>query len=399
MENTTRKKLMILGASNLQAKLACAAKELGYHTIIASIPGDYPAFATADETVYVDISDPEAVCRCAVERKIDGIATCCLDTGIHAVGYVAEKLGLCNLKERAASFCSNKAAMKEALVRGGVNTAAFRKVSDSESLEAAVRELQLPVVVKAVDQQGSKGVFISNTLEEALHGFCEAMACTRQDYCLVEQCIIGEEYGAEAVVYHGDILFVLPNGKLTYPGYTNVPIGHYLPLENAEQICAEIEAETRKAIIALGLNDCAVNADLIVKDGKAYIIELTGRAGATCLPEQVSIYFDIDYYKIIAMTAMGEDPRPFFKKDAPKTSSVSEMLLSEKSGRVKNIHSKIEASEAIYDFSLIIKEGSYVNRFTNSKDRIGQIIVKASDYAECMKVIEKAKQQLSVELE
>ena len=42
------KKLMVLGAGFPQVKLLEAARALGYSTIVASIPGDYPGFAAAD---------------------------------------------------------------------------------------------------------------------------------------------------------------------------------------------------------------------------------------------------------------------------------------------------------------------------------------------------------------
>ena len=40
----------------------------------------------------------------------------------------------------------------------------------------------------------------------------------------------------------------------------------------------------------MGLDNCAVNIDMILKDNKVYMIELTGRAGANCLPELVEIF-------------------------------------------------------------------------------------------------------------
>lgn len=47
----------------------------------------------------------------------------------------------------------------------------------------------------------------------------------------------------------------------------------------------------------MGLNNCAINADFILKDDKTYVLELGGRSGATCLAELVSIYYGYDYYE------------------------------------------------------------------------------------------------------
>ena len=56
-----KKKLMILGASYSQIPLIQAAKRMGITALVASIPGNYQGFESADEIAYVDITDPEAV--------------------------------------------------------------------------------------------------------------------------------------------------------------------------------------------------------------------------------------------------------------------------------------------------------------------------------------------------
>ena len=55
----------------------------------------------------------------------------------------------------------------------------------------------------------------------------------------------------------------------------------------------------------MGLDNCPVNCDLMEKDGKIYVIEITGRAGATCLPEIVSLLYDVNYYEVIAVWLWG----------------------------------------------------------------------------------------------
>ena len=56
---------MILGASYSQLPLYEAARKLGAATVAASTPGDWPGFAVADESVYADITNPEAILKAA----------------------------------------------------------------------------------------------------------------------------------------------------------------------------------------------------------------------------------------------------------------------------------------------------------------------------------------------
>jgi biotin carboxylase len=391
------KKLMVLGAGYPQVLLMKAAKELGYKTIVASIPGDYPGFEEADEICYADISKPEEVYQEAQRLQIDGIATCCLDTGVKSIGYVCERMGLCGLSEKAATLSANKLLMKEAFMKEGVSTAKFVKVSNEESLKEAFEILEFPVIVKAVDLQGSKGIYIARTKQEAIDGFHEAMKLTRENFCIIEEYIEGNEFGAQAFVYKGEVIFVLPHGDNTYMSHTAVPVGHYVPLDKEKTILDQAIVEAKKAIRAIGLDNCAVNIDLIEKNGKVYMIELTGRVGATCLPELVSIYYGIDYYKMIVQMAMNENPLEIFEQKSDKrTANASRMLLSEQSGIVKEIKNEAVLDDSVYDFSLIIEKGSRVEKFTNAKDRIGQIIVKADTLEECENKIQEVMEKCQI---
>lgn len=394
------KKLMVLGAGFPQAQLINAAKEMGYHTVVCSIPGNYPGLACADEIAYADISDPEAVLNAAQEYQVNGIATCCLDTGVRALGYACEKLGFPGLSEEAAIRSADKWQMKNAFMDAGVNTAKCFQVTSRESLEEALDKLVFPVVLKAVDLQGSKGIYICPRREDVYTSYDEVLSLTRKDFCIVEEFIEGIELGAQAFVYQGEILFVLPHGDNTYMSHTAVPVGHYVPVDASQAVIDAAIEESKKAIRSLGLDNCAVNIDLIEKDGKVYVIELTGRAGATCLVELVSIYFGMDYFKMIAAMAMGDDPTEIFSlRKGQNVANASRMLLSEKSGRVKSIENAVEIDENIYDLSLIIQEGDTINKFTNAKDRIGQVIVSGKTVEECLQRIDTILTQIKIEVE
>ena len=200
------KKLMILGASYSQLPLYKMAKKLGVSTVAVSTPGDWPCFAIADEYSYTDISDPEAVLKAAREHNIDGITTCCLDAGIRSIGYVCEHMGLKGLSEQAGFLCSDKYYMKEAFVKGGVRCAKHIRIQSREELESALDQLEFPVILKAVDLMGSRGLFRCENREEALSHYQDTMDATGKDYCLVEEFIQGQMLGCEAMISNGKLM-------------------------------------------------------------------------------------------------------------------------------------------------------------------------------------------------
>lgn len=259
------------------------AKKLGIATVAVSTPGDWPGFDVADECSYTDISDPEAVLKSAREHNIDGITTCCLDAGIRSIGYVCEYMGLKGLSAQAGFLCSDKYYMKESFVKGGVRCAKHICINNREELEAALDQLEFPVILKAVDQMGSRGLFRCETREEAYAHYPDTMAATRRDYCLVEEFIQGQMLGCEAMISNGKFLFCLPNNIENYQSYVPTPIGHSVPYEKMDILGREVEHQLELAVQALGMDNCPVNCDMMEKDGKIYVIEITGRAGGNCL--------------------------------------------------------------------------------------------------------------------
>lgn len=395
------KKFMVLGATYTQIPLIEAGKKLGYHTIVASIPGDYPAIPYADEVCNVDISNPKAVLEKAQELQIDGIATCCMDLPVRAVGYVSEKMGLCGLTERAALLSNQKLLMKDAFVKGGVKSPAYRKVSSEAELEKAWNDLPQPVILKAVDLQASRGIYVCRTFEDLTAAYHEAMQLTRENFCIVEQFVKGIDIGAQAFVYNGEILFILPHNDEVFVGSANKPIGHSAPLLASENVLFETKKQCELAIRALGLNNCAVNIDLIkTDDGEIYMIELTGRVGATCLPELVALYFGIDYYKMIAMMAMGEDPRPVFEaRPGTETANASRFLMADKVGVLKELVNNNPASDDIALMDIYVKPGDKVKPFEDGKDRIGQVVVTGENLEICFKRLDEISDNVTLEYE
>ena len=105
--------LMILGAGIYQVPLIKKAKELGYHTIVVSYPGPYPGFDIADEVLYLDTTDSEAILDAARNMNIKGICTTGTDVAMGSIGLVNDTLGLSGISGQAARVLTDKSVMKK----------------------------------------------------------------------------------------------------------------------------------------------------------------------------------------------------------------------------------------------------------------------------------------------
>ena len=154
-----------------------------------------PGFAVADEVCHINTVDYEAVLKVAREKQIDGIVTAGTDVAVITIGKVCDELGLKGLSFEAARIASDKMLMKERYEAGGVRSARFRRVGLEEDPRQAVRELAYPLIFKAVDSSGSRGITRVND-PSGIPGAVEAVkATTRKDYYIVEEFLEGEEFG------------------------------------------------------------------------------------------------------------------------------------------------------------------------------------------------------------
>ena len=389
------KKLLINGAGRGNLGLIKAAKKLGAYTIVTGQAG--PCLALADKT-YPEVhpGHPDEVLAVAQKEQVNGAAITCNDMGLESVGRCCDVLHLQGLSEEVAKCAANKLLMKEKLVNAGVRTAKFKLIHALNELQKASAELEFPVIVKATDLQGSRGICIVREADKLQVAYNDVMSLTHKDFCIVEEFIEGTEFGAQAFVYHGEVFFVLPHGDETVMCKTAVPIGHYMPYAMSDALAVDVDKQARKAIEALGVNNCAVNIDFISRGDKAYIIELTGRGGANGLTDITGKFFGIDYYEMMAVTALGGDPRVVFERrlTIPRA-SISKMLTSDKSGIAKSV--KVPELPDT-EITMFIEAGSEVRAFTNSNDDIGQIVVWGKDLDECNCKLEYALKLIDIEL-
>ncbi len=396
------KKIMILGAGPAQVPLIQAAKAMGLGTVVATIPGDYPGIPAADVVSYTDITDPPAIAAAAKQYAVSGVTSCCSEICLPAQAYTCDMLGLPGPSMAAAEISVNKLAMKKAFSAGSIRTPEYRVLRGLSDLDCAIAALGLPLVVKAVDLQGSNGVYVVRDAETARRAMQDALALSGQDFCLAEAFAAGENIGAEAFVQNGNILFVLPDGTLSFlsVGGANIPVGHFVPLDQNETLCYCIRAEVERAVGACGFDNCAVNVDLVLHNGEPCIIELTARAGATCLPELVSLYYGVDYYRMILMAALGQDVSGYFAaRPSQPQAAAAAMLQAPRTGTVHSIRLPKPLPENVHQVRLLVREGDQVHAFSQTGDRIGQVIVSGDSPDDCRQRLDALLTQIEIEVQ
>ncbi|MDO4833831.1 MAG: ATP-grasp domain-containing protein [Bacillota bacterium] len=394
------KKVLILGAGIYQVPLIKTAGKLGLYTIVASIPGNYPGFELADKVYYEDTTDFQKILEIAKKENIDGIITTGTDVAVITIGKVCDNLGLPGLTATAAEIATDKMLMKQRYEEFGVRTAKFRKIYFADTCyEKKLSDLCFPLMFKSVDSSGSRGIIKVNSPDEFEAAKVNVASNTRSNYFIVEEFLDGEEFGAQAFIRNGKLQFVLPHGDYVFKGDTGVPIGHFAPYDLPADVIEDSILQLNNAAKAMGLNNCAINADFILCNGKVYVLELGGRCGATCLAELVSIYFGYNYYEKILKTALGEDVDFPETDDTIFTPNASMLLMSDKDGKIISQRDDNPDSANIVDIQFDYKPGDEVHKFRIGPHRIGHIITKGNTLGEAVNTLRKAMNKIHIEVE
>ena len=390
---------MVLGAGFAQLPGIQKGKQKGYRVIATSCYSDDIGMSIADIPLAIDTTDIENTLEAARAYKIDGIITMATDVALPSVGRVVDELGLVGPSFQAALFSTNKVMMKKRLLESNIPTANARIVRSLSEARDAVEALGLPVMLKAVASSGSRGIRKIESTPELDEAFRYAEAVSGSQGVLIEEFMEGLEFGAQGLVYDGEISFVYPhNDTITPPPYLT-PIGHSYPMElaqDARQLVFHIVADCVKA---LEIDNSMLNVDMIMTESGPKIIEIGARMGATCLPELTTIFSGIDVVDLAIDMAMGH--KITFQEKKDKQPCAGLIIRSPKTGTLQ----VAEAPQDLIDNPRLVairwdkKRGDKVREFKVGPDRIGEIVIISDSWKKAEQCCSEIEAQLVIEVD
>lgn len=376
------KKLLILGAGQMQVPIIALAKQLGHYTIVADYDPQAPGFEYADVKSTISTIDKDAVLQLAQNEHVDGILTTS-DYPVRVVAYVSEKLGLPAMAQRVAEVCTNKYEQRKLFRENGINTPFFVKCDINTDLSDLN---DFPYIVKPVDSSASRGVVeVHNPeqLSDAVAGACEL---SRSGNAIVESFIYGKEFSVETLTQKGETHIIQITEKLTRgedKGYF-VEDTHIEPARISEIEAEAIRKEVLRAAKAVGVDNCPTHTEIKLWDGKPYIIEMACRLGGDYITSDlVPLSTGISMMENLIRLSLGEtiDVEPKFQKW-----SCVQFLNDENYSRCKEF---IEQNKELISRSEV---GEYKNGVIKSSlDRLGYIIFQAGTREELEKTLSRIK--------
>lgn len=376
------KKLLILGAGQMQVPIIALAKKLGYCTVVADYDPKAPGLKYADVVSTISTIDKEAVLKLAKEEKVDGLLTTS-DYPVRVVSYVGEKLGLPAMTQHVAQVCTNKFEQRQLFKESGVNTPFFVQCNQDSDLSVLTA---FPYIVKPVDSSASRGVeevHNASQLKEAVKAACEL---SRTGNAIVESVIGGREFSVETLTQGGITYIIQITEKLTRgeeQGYF-VEDTHIEPARISEEEADAIRSEVIKATKAVGVDNCPTHTEIKLWDGKPYIIEMACRLGGDYITSDlVPLSTGISMMENLIRLSVGEK----IDKDVKYNKWSCVQFLNEAN------YCRCKEFIALGDSHIRNSEvGEYKDTVIKSSlDRLGYIILQADTREEIEDILTKIK--------
>lgn len=272
------KRLLVLGAGQIQVPIIKLAKQLGFYTIAVDYNPHAPGLEYADMSYDISTIDKDAVLNIAREQKINGILTTS-DYPVRVVSYIGELLGLPCMSQSVSNICTNKYEQRIFFKKAGITTPFFIQCDTNSDISQL---FNFPYIVKPVDSSASRGVkkvLSTKQLMEAIKVACEN-SHTRK--AIIEEFIEGDkEYSVEALTQNGITHIIQITEKLTRGEKMGffVEDTHIEPARINSEYKDIIQQEVLKAIKAIGVDNCPTHTEIKIYNGKPYIIEIACRLG------------------------------------------------------------------------------------------------------------------------
>ncbi len=261
------------------------AKSMGMKVVVSDRDPRAPCFAEADATLVADVYDPGATLK-AVSRfvaragPLHGALCLAVDAPATAAAVTAA-YGLPGVSPQTAALAMDKLAMKRRLRDRGVPVPWFASLASAEDLASQAARQPFPLVIKPVDSRGARGVMrVTDDLDLAW-AFDYARRCSPTGRVMAERFLSGPQVSTESLMV---------DGAAYTPGFSDRNyewLDRYAPffIENGGDLPSFLPAADQDALKevaaaaarALGIRDGVAKGDLVLSEGKPYVIEIAAR--------------------------------------------------------------------------------------------------------------------------
>lgn len=384
-----KKRVLQLGGGVLMVRSIQKIQELGYEVYCVDMNPDAPAFAYADGSAAINISDVEGVGRYADEINAD-VVLALNDAGVLPAVYANKQRGLKCYDPEEVKYFTDKGYMRERWKAFGVAQPKFEVCTNSEEISVAAHRIGFPCIVKPCMMWGSRGVSKVNHSGDIPFATKFAMDNARGARYIVEEFMSGPEVSVEGLFKDGKA-YILAKADKELQQHDNYRVTIQINYEAAlpVDVLNEIDALVSKAGQAMGFESGALHAECMVTPEGVKMIEMAGRPGGGhifgAIVEAVS---GVSMPQALTQILLGVEIDP----SAQAQRGACYKFFNAPEGVFQSLENMENAKEmpGIIDIGFTMAAGTEVRTMDHGANRPGYIVSQGSDRAEAISIAEAA---------
>jgi len=378
-------RLLVLGAGPAQLGLLEAARERGVWLAVVDRDPAAPGFRFADRRCILSTEDEPAIERLAGALGVDGLISPGTDWPVGVAARIAERLGLPHPITPATSVAAtNKLRQRERLAEAGIPQPRSWVVGGEDALPAMTG----PVVVKAPDRQGQKGLTFVENPARLPGAVASARAAARNGLVLVEEFVDGPEVTVVGFSISGVFTALAVTDRITadLPAF-GVALAHVFESPHAE-VAALVAAGAARA---LGIEDGPSYTQLRIGPDGPQVIEVAARLGGGHDAELVQAATGVDLNGLAIAAALDEPigaPQP----ESLAGGAVTRFLVSPP-GVLDRVEVP-EGLEGVVTVRIYRERGYTFTPLRRGADRAGAVLVLGDSREQAVARAEAAAQRI-----
>ena len=388
---------IVLGGIVPHMALLEKLKEKGYYTVLIDYYENPPAKSAADLHICESTLDLVAVERIAKEYDARLITGFCVDQAMVVSCYVSERLGLpVPFSYRTSIDVTNKSCMKQIMKDNGIPTSDFIITKDIS--DERLDDMKYPLVVKPVDNNGSKGVKKVECKDELIPALKNALSLSRAGDAVVEGFNEGDEIQIDCFIKDGKTTVLMTRKRLKIKSKKDDALqsfGSLIPSGITSEMKEKIDNIASDIAKAFKLNNTPFFIQTIVKNDDIKVLEFAPRVGGSLSYSLIKMITGFDIFDGALGALLQSDYEIDYHE--PNKLYTTNIIYAREGvfGEINGDEKLLEEGTIDYYFSTKTK-GMQLGNEMDSRNRVACYIISGEDNNELLRKAEKANREFEV---
>lgn len=368
-----KKRIFVVGGGYADIPTVKAAKSLGFYVITGGLDKNGLANAYSDQYFRVDNSDKEAILSGARELKVDAICPAAAGLSALSCSYAAERLTIKHFDPyNVAGILHHKDRFLKFAKENQILSPRAESFSDIDQANAAISSFSFPLIIKAADLSGGKGISKIVDKVEAKAAIVKAFEQSRTKIVVVEEFIEGSNHGFSTIIKNGKVVFHFTDNEYYYLNKYTVA-GASAPGDVPEGAVKSLIADIEKMAAVLELRNGIFHLQFVLRNERPYIIDICRRIPGDLYVNFVKQATEINYPLYIVKAFAGLSIDDLSQKPV-KNFITRHVIMADRNGWFKGVTFDSVIKVNIIDQLMILNKNDKITDYMTQ--RLGIVFLR-----------------------